>query len=52
MAYHSISDLWPMRRYNWKIRVRVTSKWCERNTATGHATGLNLILVDEEVSLL
>ncbi|XP_074346141.1 uncharacterized protein LOC141684903 [Apium graveolens] len=48
MATHVIGDLRPKRTSNWRIRVRVSSKWCDRNFSTGHRNALNLILVDEE----
>lgn len=51
MAFHGISDLKAIRKYNWKIKVRVINKWCERNAFTGRRNGLNLILVDEAVSV-
>lgn len=51
MAFHGICDLKAIRKYNWKIKVRVTKKWCERNAVSGKRNGLNLILVDEEVSI-
>lgn len=51
MAFHGISDLKAIRKYNWKIKVRVLSKWCERNAFSGRRNGLNLILIAEAVSI-
>ncbi|KAK1385258.1 hypothetical protein POM88_022993 [Heracleum sosnowskyi] len=48
MDYHTITDLKPMNKFNWKIRVRVTKKWLQRIPRTQYCNGLNLILVDED----
>lgn len=51
MDYHAISNLKPIRKYDWKIRVRVTRKWFQRIGRSECCNGLNLILVDEHVSI-
>lgn len=47
---NSLTDLQPTTLTNWRIRVRVSRKWC--NTFGGSTkTGVNLIFVDASVSM-
>lgn len=51
IPFSTISDLEPKNKHHWKIKVRVTTKWSQTDAITGRRNGLNLILVDEEVTL-
>lgn len=50
IQFSSLNDLQPKKTKDWRITVRVTSKWCQQDTLSGCRNGLNLILVDEEVN--
>lgn len=50
LEYNSLSELLPIRKYNWKIKAKVSRKWVEKNPLNGYANGFNVILVDEYVS--
>lgn len=51
-VYHSLKDLQPLEETKWTIKVQLARKWKDFNYIFHRESGLNILLIDQDVSLM